>query len=74
MSLDRYFSVQVKKSYESVKNAVAKTTDERQYPRPVISIGWAQVPSQAQLVDELAHAHTSIQRDRQGDSERKITG
>ncbi len=68
-------SVYESKIYKSMKNTLQhlkKTKEDwqRQYPRPVISIGWAQVPSQAQLEDE----HTQQHRQTGGkDNKMKVT-
>lgn len=66
LSLDRCICAQVKDLQEHGKRCSKKKKDRRrQFPRPVISIGWAQVPSQAQLEDEPTRAYRETDRERE---------
>lgn len=67
LSLDRCFNVQVKDLQEHEKRC-SKKDQQRQYPRPVISIGWVQVPSQRHSWKMSTHKHTERQK---GGKERK---
>ena len=72
LSLDRCFWVQVK-DLEGHEKCFSKKDQKRQYSPHVISIGWAQIPPQAQLEGEQTHTHTNMLWKRHGETEGRET-